>query len=260
MLRLEWIPTSVRLERRTTNMVDPHSQLDCAALKSQSQRAHEFTYGTEQVDTGGRANGRRHCAREAAATLHSSAKGRDEHAPWVRLHLAPWSSRRKLAPSVGASSRLRCRPQSVQVLGRGGKHSPTAVPEPETSTHRESLTRPRTVEHPQACSISRSFMAAPLQDTVQVRGRGSKHSHAECKRQRRARTLRPPPPCTVQHPQACSISESVMAAPLQTTISAGAWSRQQAICTRVPKADTSTHLASASTLHRAAAVASLLHQ
>ena len=80
MLRLEWIPTSVRLERRTTNMVDPHSQLDCAALKSQSQRAHEFTYGTEQVDTGGRANGRRHCAREAAATLHSSAKGRDEHA------------------------------------------------------------------------------------------------------------------------------------------------------------------------------------
>ena len=102
MLRLEWIPTSVRLERRTTNMVDPHSQLDCAALKSQSQRAHEFTYGTEQVDTGGRANGRRHCAREAAATLHSSAKGRDEHAPWVRLHLAPWNSR-KLAPLVGAS-------------------------------------------------------------------------------------------------------------------------------------------------------------
>ena len=141
----------------------------------------------------------------AASTLMPSANDSDEHAPCVRLHLAPCSTR-KLAPSVRASWQLRCRPQSVQ-----------------------------------------------------VRGRGSKHSHAECKRQRRARTLRPPPLCTVQHPQACSISESFMAAPLQTTISAGAWSRWQAICTRVPEADTSTHLASASALHRAAA-ASVLHQ
>ena len=39
---------------------------------------------------------------------------------------------------------------TVQVRGRGGKHSPTGVPEPETSTHRESLTRPRTVEQPQS--------------------------------------------------------------------------------------------------------------
>ena len=142
----------------------------------------------------------------AASTLHLSARRQRRARTLSPCSPRTVEHRRKLAPSVGASWRLRCGPQSVQVLGRG-----------------------------------------------------SKHSHAECKRQRRARTLRPPPPCTVQHPQACSISESVMAAPLQTTISAGAWSRWQAICTRVPKADTSTHLASASTLHRAA-LASLLHQ
>ena len=149
---------------------------------------------------------------------------------------------------------------NLQVRHRGGKHSPS-----ECQTLEPPLTLspppPRTVEQPhtRARSVGASWRLRCSTQSVQVLVCGSKHSHAECKRQRRARTLRPPPPCTVQHPQACSISESVMAAPLQTTISAGAWSRQQAICTRVPKADTSTHLASASTLHRAA-LASLLHQ
>ena len=120
------------------------------------------------------------CVVAAASTLMPSANDSDELAPCVRLHLAPCSTC-KLAPSVRASWQLRCRPQSVQ-----------------------------------------------------VRGRGSKQSAPECQRQTRARTLSPPPPCTVQHPQACSISESFIAAPLQHTISAGAWSWWQAICTRVP--------------------------
>ena len=38
----------------------------------------------------------------------------------------------------------------------------TRVPEAEMVTHPETLTPPRTVEQPQACSISQSFMAAPL--------------------------------------------------------------------------------------------------
>ena len=146
------------------------------------------------------------CLLGAASTLHLSARRQRRARTLSPCPPRTVEHRRKLAPSVGASWRLRCRPQSVH-----------------------------------------------------VRGCGSKHSHAECKRQRRARTLRPPPPCTVQHPQACSISESVMAAPLQTTISAGAWSRQQALSCRVQTTATSTHLASASALHRAAP-ASLLHQ
>ena len=44
------------------------------------------------------------------------------------------------------------------------------------STHLESAPPPRTVEQPQACSISRSFMAAPLQNTLQVPSSGGKHS------------------------------------------------------------------------------------
>ena len=35
-----------------------------------------------------------------------------------------------------------------------------------------------------------------------------------------------------------------MAAPLQDTSIAGAWSRRQALCTRVPEAETGTHLES----------------
>ena len=55
--------------------------------------------------------------------------------------------------------RLRCRPQSVRGRGRGSEHSP-----PECQGHRRAriLTPPpsRTVQQPQACSTSRSFMAA----------------------------------------------------------------------------------------------------
>ena len=44
----------------------------------------------------------------AASTLHTSAGGREEHAPGVCTRLAP-SSSRKLAQPVGASWQLRCR-------------------------------------------------------------------------------------------------------------------------------------------------------
>ena len=77
--------------------------------------------------------------------------------------------------------------------------------------------------------------------------------HPSARRQRRARTLSPPPPRTVEQPsQACSITRSFIAAPLQTTISAGAWLRQQALSCRVQTTATSTHLESASTSHRGA--------
>ena len=85
------------------------------------------------------------------------------------------------------------------------------------------------VEQPQqACPISwRTFMAAaPLQRQATCRlldRRSGKHSPLACQRQRRARTLRPPPPRTVEQPQACSISRRtfMMAAPLQRQTPAG---------------------------------------
>ena len=59
----------------------------------------------------------------------------------------------------------------------------TRVLEAETSTDLEK-SPPRTIELPQACSISRSSMMAPLYSTVQValRGRDGKHSPHECRR------------------------------------------------------------------------------
>ena len=62
-----------------------------------------------------------------------------------------------------------------------------------------------------ACSVAQA-------GHMQVRGPGGKHSPIECKQQqtwqRRAHTCSPPPPRTVDKPQACSISRSVIAAPL----------------------------------------------
>ena len=44
----------------------------------------------------------RRCLIVAACTLHLSASGRDEYAPYVRLRLVLWTTR-KLARPVGAS-------------------------------------------------------------------------------------------------------------------------------------------------------------
>ena len=94
---------------------------------------------------------------------------------------------------------------------------------------------------------------------MQVPGRASKHpSPPECQQQRQARTLTPPPLRTVEQPQACSTCRSCMAASVAEH-SACAWSSPQALSTRVPEAETSAHLESASASHHGAA-ASLLHQ
>ena len=81
-----------------------------------------------------------------------------------------------------------------------------------------TLPPPRIAEQPQACSTSRSLMAAPVQTALQlqVRALGGKHSPSECQAHTRARTLATPPPRTVEQPQACSISRRLMAAPVQT--------------------------------------------
>ena len=72
---------------------------------------------------------------------------------------------------------------------------------------------PYTVQKPQACSISLSFTASPLQRKSPALQDGA---WLECRRQRRAGTLNPRPPCTVEQPQACSTSrKGIMAAPLQ---------------------------------------------
>ena len=94
---------------------------------------------------------------------------------------------------------------------------------------------------------------------MQVPGRASKHpSLPECQQQRQARTLTPPPLRTVEQPQACSTCRSCMAASVAEH-SACAWSSPQALSTRVPEAETSAHLESASASHHGVA-ASLLHQ
>ena len=104
----------------------------------------------------------------------------------VRVCLARWSIR-KLASSAGDSSyRLRCGPQPLHLHLRLARWSSRKL------------------------ALSRSFVAAPLQTTLQVRGRGGKHSPHECLRQRRTRTLRLVrlTPRTVEQPQACSIRAS----------------------------------------------------
>ena len=110
------------------------------------------------------------------SNLHPSAAGRDEHhlrvhLPRARLHHAQWSSR-KIARSVGAWWRLRCKAKMPEVPGR--------------------------------CAAS------------------TRH-HTRCHRQRRARTSCPLAPCTVEQPQYCSTSRSLMAAPLQRRTPACAW-------------------------------------
>ena len=57
----------------------------------------------------------------------------------------------KLAPSVGASRRLRCRAQSVHVRGRGGKHSPSECRRRQRRARTlRSPSPPRTAEQPQS--------------------------------------------------------------------------------------------------------------
>ena len=94
----------------------------------------------------------------ATSTLHSSACGRHEHAPRLRHRRASCRSRCKLARPVGASWRLRRRAKQALCS--------TRVPKAETSTHH--LESAIAVKQVQACSTSRSFVAAPSQRQANV--------------------------------------------------------------------------------------------
>ena len=127
---------------------------------------------------------------------------------------------------TSAAWRLRCRPHCRCVV-HGGKHSPPSSARGGRDEHAPCLSPPppppRTVEQPQACSISRSFMAAPLHNKHSCTGAWSGRQALctrvpEVENKRRAPTLSRCPPRTEEQPQACSIILifMFMAAPLQT--------------------------------------------
>ena len=128
----------------------------------------------------------------------------------------------------------------LQVRWLGRQALSTRVPEApaETSTHHERPPVLRTVEQPQACSISRSLMAALVQSTLQVAwsvGTASTlHPSAGGGRDASHRGA------------AASLLDQygIDAAPLQSTLQV-AWSGRRTLSTRVLEAaETSTHLES----------------
>ena len=80
-----------------------------------------------------------------------------------------------------AHTRAQCR--CVWVVAAASTLHPSAARRERARTL--STPPPRTVEQPQACSISRSFMSAPSQTTFSagVHNRRGKHSPPECRRQ-----------------------------------------------------------------------------
>ena len=149
----------------------------------------------------------------------------------------------------------------------------TRVLEPETSTHPESATA---VHRAGASLLDQSELhggSVAKGQYTQVPGDGGEHSPPECSRQRRAHASSPQPPCISwsrcklaqssaalrrlhrkgQHLQVpCSISRSSMPALSQRAEAhAGAWiwRRQARLSTQVLEPETSTHLASVTTLH-----------
>ena len=133
----------------------------------------------------------------AASTLHSSARGRDEHGD---LESAS-DSHRGAAATLLDQSELHGGSTELRQLS-------TQVPEAETSTDVESAS---------ATSVShRGVRVATLLDQSErrgnstnhrqgVAGRGGKHSPLKYQRQRRAHNLSLPPPRIVEQPQPCSI-------------------------------------------------------
>ena len=121
----------------------------------------------------------------------------------------------------------------------------TRVLAAETSTHLESATA---LHRQSRCKLARSVGAPSLR---RLRRKGKhlhagdwswrrKHSPLKCSRQRRARTLSPPPPFIVEQVQACSISRSfITAAPSQrqTPSCRCLVMVAQALSTRVPEAE-----------------------
>ena len=117
---------------------------------------------------------------------------------------APRSSH-KLAPSVGTSWRLYYRIPSIQAFCRGSKHSPSKC-QRQRRARTLSQSAPRTVEQPQACTtkLHGGSVTKPNHQSCECVIADGKHSPLKCQRQRRARTLSPPLPRTVEQPQACT--------------------------------------------------------
>ena len=125
---------------------------------------------------------------------------------------------------------------------------------------------PRTVKQPQTSySIYRSFMAAPLQITLQVPGRGGKQKHSTQVPAAETRTTRLEPTSTSHRRAAASLLlyQSKLHGSSITEHIVCAWSRRQArtFSTQVPAAETrTTQLESASSSPHDAAASLLLHQ
>ena len=85
----------------------------------------------------------------------------------------------------------------------------TEVPAEETSTHLESTSasqRGAAASLLDQSEVHGGCVAKPNHLQVQISGPGGKHSPpSECQWHRRARTLSPPPPGTVEQPQAASL-------------------------------------------------------
>ena len=165
-------------------------------------------------------------------TLQVQVRGRGgKHPPFECRRQTPARTSSLPPPRTVEQTQACLLHQSEQDGGSGADHIAGAgawsgslalsirVPAADTRARTSSPLPPRTVKQPQACSTSRSLMAAPVQTTlqVQVRGRGGKHSPSECRRQTRARTLTTPLPRTVEQPQACSTSRRLMAALVWST-------------------------------------------
>ena len=89
------------------------------------------------------------------------------HLESASLYLAPWSSRKACCISHG---------HGLQVLVVAVCTLCIRVLKAETSPHLESACTPRIVEQPQACSISRSFMAASLSWPARLVGAWNQHT------------------------------------------------------------------------------------
>ena len=141
----------------------------------------------------------------------------------------------------------------------------TEVLAAETSLHLESVSASHRGLAASLLAQSELHMAAPMQRCLQVPGHGGKHSsHRSASwRQRRARTLSPPPPLTVKQPQACLISRG---SSIAKTSTCRPWCRRlitaaSTLHTTVLAAETSMHheSASASASNREAAASLLDH-
>ena len=154
------------------------------------------------------------CTRQRRAHLRLTCqRQRDEH-----THLASASASHR-----GAATRLLDQSELDGGSVANAKTCRCLVTAASTLNSRHAI---RTVEQPQAMMLDQSELdwssVAKAKMTQQVHGRMPAAETSTC-------TLPPPPPRTVEQPQACSISRSLVAAPLQKQRPASAWSWRQAL-------------------------------